>query len=190
MASSGNAAVDWLATEPKWRVRLGDNWKGTKVLGVDSWESVVGLFEDTVTDPIADPQSLKKIVVKQVLHEGAEFPIAGGVSPGAQAEGRIYDILREASTKRIVEMFRRVHVDWGSGCAIPADVGDEVGRLYLEFCPGGDMRGFLQKLESEYKTRGRMLAEEDVWSIFHDFALACSVLHRGTEVLRGTYLEA
>lgn len=81
-------------------------------------------------------------------------------------------------------MFRRAHRDMRVGKystpGVPADAQVAVERLYLEYCPGGDMGEFLAWLGE----RGKSLEEHDVWTLFHNLALACSVCHRGTTDLR------
>lgn len=58
---------------------------------------------------------------------------------------------------------------------------EEVVKLFLEFCPGGDLDQFLPTSEEDLKNPLPPIDEYDLWAMFHCMALGVTVLDRGTE---------
>lgn len=171
---------NWLNKQLTWRVPLGPEWEPVRALGIGSAESVTGLWtrSKTAGGAALSPTDLSHVVVKQVLARGEPDALTGLQSIGTDREFAAYELLNTVNSKHIVKMYRTMHRDVGGGTAnFPADfLGVCNERLYLEFCPGGDMQGMFTNM-----IKGQPLEEEDVWRIFDDLARACAVLEIGTE---------
>ncbi|KAL8702591.1 MAG: hypothetical protein Q9201_004250 [Fulgogasparrea decipioides] len=53
-------------------------------------------------------------------------------------------------------------------------------RIYMEYCPNGDLR----KLANKYRAKRRFLPEAFIWDVFYNLALACQSL-AATSCIRG-----
>lgn len=157
----------WLASEPNWRFRLGDEWHPQRFFSTGM--SALGLWTRGDAEMLP-PSQLTHIIVKQTESP----PEASGPD-----EAKCYALLNKVNSEHIIKTYRRVHRDLPQRTKIAGDEGRMVERIYLEYCPGGDLRGFVEGL----KLLTRALEEEDIWYIFHCLALSCSVLDRGTEDL-------
>ncbi len=85
-------------------------------------------------------------------------------------EGRIGEILAKAHSIHLVRQY--------GGAYTGTYLGNAVVRLYLEFCPGGDLR---QITDLKPKDPANSMAEEDVWAIFYCLALGVLVMDHGHE---------
>lgn len=160
----------WLASESKWKNRVGRGWVAKKVLGRGGF-GIVGHWE--YVGPDRDFKPLKDVVVKQ-----ATTLRAGGTKgPGLIEEGEFLQSFLSARTKHIVRIYRRVYRDLGAG-TLSQDPAAEVHRMFLEFCPGGDLHDVWHKK----KTAGELpFSEVQLWMIFHCLARALLVMHCGGE---------
>jgi serine/threonine protein kinase len=159
----------FLDSEPSWTVRLGDGWKGIKFLGKGSF-GIVGLWEYQ-GDPTKAP-AVTKVVVKQSADEPMDDMniVWGGKS--AMDEGRILAVLSKLNSNHIIRQY---------GGNRRGDQFLEMGqvvRIYLEFCPGGDLD---QLVSGFHQPPNPLLHELDLWKIFKCLAFGVAVLDRGTE---------
>jgi hypothetical protein len=122
----------WLASEPKWLSfqRLGAGWKGIKVLGFGGY-GMVGLWER------GGDVMPKRMVVKQQAKYLDQFV----------EEGRYLQMMGKTGSKHVVRMFKRVFTERGQGTVKGFDeMGAVVGRMFLEYCEGGDFYGFVMSM--------------------------------------------
>jgi hypothetical protein len=194
----------WLASEPQWTSRLGEGWKGTKFLGKGSfgiaglWEykgenlsqspddmdltpsqelsRSPALFNDLTGSRRKDAPALRKVVVKQSEAEDTnwdyQWPL---VQKTPLDEGNRLAKLALLGSKHIIRQFGE------------NKLGDtfrtmgKVVRIFLEYCPGGDLGQFVGPPDEPTKIR---LLEVDIWAIFHCIALGLTVMDRGTEDIK------
>ena len=159
----------FLDSEPKWRSRLGPGWVGTKILGLGSF-GVVGLWE--YEGHASTTPRITQVVVKM---SEAKLPDFTEIQPFPKSkidEGITLKRLAVCGSQHIVRIY--------GGNRLGDRFGEmgEVVKLFLEYCPNGDMGIFLSKYETEPLAP---LAEVDVWAIFHCMALGLAVMARGTE---------
>lgn len=57
--------------------------------------------------------------------------------------------------------------------------GNDVGRMYIEYCPGGDLEQMHEK-----NPPGRQWAEEEIWRLLECLARGAVVMDSGTENLQ------
>ena len=130
----------WLESHAKWINNLGAGWVGKKILGLGQY-GVAGLWErpDTVENKGV---RLRQVVVKQ----------AGGrknVVDALREEGRLLGLFKGVAdgvgTKHVPRIYRTFFTEMGLGTIPEMDPRDgEVGRIFLEYCQGGDFAGFLR----------------------------------------------
>lgn len=159
----------WLDSEKDWEQRLGEGWTGTKFLGKGSF-GIVGLWEYR-GDPANAPE-ITQVVVKQCedADQDPERNIWGGKTP--YDEARILTKLSKAKTNHIIKQYGGNRV---------GDKFLEMGyvvRIFLEFCPGGDLKQLLAKEGEDPNTA---LSEADFWAIFNCLALGVFAMYCGTE---------
>ena len=126
-----------MATEPRWRDRVGKDWVARKVLGQGS-EGVVGWWQYQGVSK--RERRLKNICVKQGRKE---FRHRGGGTTGLMKEVEFYKLFRNARSQHVPKMYRRLYRDRGRGTMEP-DQG-EVERIFLEYCAGGDLGDHLEQ---------------------------------------------
>jgi hypothetical protein len=127
----------WLVSEAKWKNRVGKGWVAKRVLGMGGY-GIVGHWE--YKGPDRDSKPLKDVVVKQ----GTPWRPGGHRSKGLEAETNFLQTFLTSKTQHIVRIYRRMYMDIGSGAVRP-DPTAEVHRIFLEFCPGGDLADFFDK---------------------------------------------
>lgn len=173
LAFRENQKQAFLDSEPTWSQRLGDGWKGTRFLGKGNF-GIVGLWEYR-GDPARAPP-VTQVVVKQSTDEPMDefHEIWGGKS--AMDEGRILKLLGKLNSNHIIRQYGGNRV--GDRFL---DMGLVV-RIFLEFCPGGDLDQLVAGFEQPQRP---VLSEIDLWTIFKCLALGIAVLDRGTENTNG-----
>jgi hypothetical protein len=128
----------WLRSHVNWINGLGNGWVGKKILGLGQY-GLAGLWELPDT-PENKGRKLRQVVVKQ----------AGGSKHAVdllQAEARFLMLFRQTGTKHVVKMYRRFYTEKGQGAIPSTDPGGgEVGRIFLEYCQGGDFAGLLRAM--------------------------------------------
>lgn len=176
----------WLASEPIWTTRVGKGWKGTRFLGKGSF-GVCGLWEfqpDYASGAHSDSFELSAFEpdIKQVVIKMSEYlpdePSALGLKSGLD-EGRFGALLALANSDHILRQF---------GTNMIGDSFEEIGdvvKIFLEYCPGGDLDQFLPRNEQEEANPKPLLQEPDLWALFYCLALGISVMDRGTETPQG-----
>ncbi|KAH7416829.1 kinase-like domain-containing protein [Cadophora sp. MPI-SDFR-AT-0126] len=155
-----------MATEWKWKNRVGKGWVSKKLLGRGTY-GVVGHW--TYQGPDRDTKSVKDIAVKQSIRMA--YP-SGGF--GLEWEAANLLELGKAKSQHIVRMYRHLYEEVGQRTN-QYDMG-LVHRIFLEYCPGGDAWHWIR----EHLTNNTTIHEEELWAIFH--CLACLVMHHGSEV--------
>ncbi|RDW64065.1 hypothetical protein BP5796_10567 [Coleophoma crateriformis] len=160
----------WLNSEATWAHRLGSSWRGVRVLGSGSF-GVAGLWQYSASGRHASStRMIKEVVVKQV---DVDYERRSTV------EGLVLEYLSHLHCKHLVRQFgplRRDRYD-----------DREVVRIYLEYCPGGDLQKMIRR-----RTGDRSIEEEHIWSVFYCLALGLSAMDRGSEEFgtsRGTDTE-
>jgi serine/threonine protein kinase len=183
----------WLESEPKWKIRLGDSWKGRKVLGARSF-GIAGLWSLDETDANKD-QAVRNVVVKQ---SGARKAVIA-----LREEADILQLFKNLRTKHIVRIYGKYMVELSGGQVdLIGGGGNNIARIYIEYCQGGDMRNFLKILKGYWcphilRFTGRKLTflskftaqnpmpEELIWEIFKCLTLGLAVMQHGNEQLNG-----
>lgn len=117
----------WIDTERYWKDRLGSGWKGKKFLGKGGF-GIVGHWRYEGSDR---NQRVKDIAVKQVFNKSLENEVV------------FLKRLAEVGTPHIVKMYGKLIND--AVFATDDVKAGDVQRLYLEFCPGGDLHNYLQE---------------------------------------------
>jgi hypothetical protein len=139
----------WLERSVSWKGILGA-WQGVKVLGQGGY-GLCGLFKYVGSD-----QSRPRyIVVKQ----------SGKPDRNLQNESRLLAQCRASGTPHVVKLYKSYHQEGGTGTSAKFDpfpytnrpiLGDvyalakEVSRIYLEYCPRGDMWQWIMYLRHKY----------------------------------------
>ncbi|KAG0647414.1 Serine threonine-kinase GIN4 [Hyphodiscus hymeniophilus] len=160
----------FLASQPDWRQGLGPGWKGTKFLGKGGYD-IVGLWEYK-GDPMRAP-AVTKVVVK--VAEDTDQDIDKNIFRGKTAydEGNILAKLSKVPTNHVIKQYG------GNRVGDKFLDMDYVVRIYLEFCPGGDLDQFIAR---EGEAPNHLLDEADLWAIFNCLAIGALAMHRGTEL--------
>ena len=160
----------WLGSESRWKDRVGKGWVANKVLGQGGY-GIVGHWE--YKGPDRDSKPLKDVVVKQAT----TWRLGGRKSEGLDEEADFLQTFLTSRTQHIVRIYRRIYKDIGAGTVKP-DPTHEVHRIFLEFCPGGDLANFFNKKKRDAQLP---LSEIELWMIFHCLARALLVIHSGSE---------
>jgi len=165
----------FLASEPTWTQRLGDGWKGVKFLGKGSF-GVVGLWRYEGEEGPNAPE-VREVVVKQsnlYLNHNVE-PLFGMTGLD---EGQMLEKLSKTGSQHIIRQYGGFHTGDRFG-----DM-DQVVKLFLEYCPGGDVDQLLAGVDRNGNQLPRKppIGEADLWALFTCMALGVVVMHRGTEV--------
>jgi hypothetical protein len=140
---------NWMKSERRWKNRVGKGWVAKKVLG-QGGVGVVGHWEYQGPDRAMKP--LKDIAVKQAPARRKSRKTNEWTGAGLEKEAQFL-MLFAGRTQHIVRMYRHMYKDTGSGPgSVLADLATEVHRIFLEYCPGGDLAGYARdatKLESQ-----------------------------------------
>ncbi|KUJ19058.1 kinase-like protein [Mollisia scopiformis] len=160
----------WMASESKWKNRVGKGWKPVRVLGRGG-QGVVGYW--TYEGPDRDKKTLKDVAVKQAVKAGPTYRWGDGL----EKESQLLHLLQKANTPHIVRMYRQLYEEVGQ----QTDEFDHgiVHRIFLEYCPGGDLHDWLGK----WMNQNKPIPEYELWCVFQCLARACMVLDRGSEDL-------
>lgn len=166
----------WLERSKQWRGLSPNEWQARKVLGLGS-SGLVGLWEYAGSNPSMPPN----MAIKQVSADYADV---------LHNESKILCMIQATGTDHVVKVYKASHRDGGTGTTktdmdeLPFDDSGnnveerEVARMYMEYCSGGDMQGWINTLNA---SGGLQPPEENLWRIFGCLARALHVLDRGTE---------
>ena len=141
----------WLRTEPIRNNRVGKSWRAKKVLGRGG-QGIVGLW--SYEGPDRDHKGLTEVAVKQSV---AITP-AGKFKAGLSREAQMLEYLRSTGSPHIVKSYRHLYEEPGNN-TMPLDAGI-VHRLYLEYCPGGDLTDWLHGKLKRYWFSETSIKEE------------------------------
>lgn len=165
----------WLKTVDRWEKGFPKGWQAVRVLGKGGF-GVAGHWKYVSKElPLLDSveAKVKDIVVKQSK---------GDASHGLREESKFLEELTRTGSRHFPQLYGRVQRDVGHGTESKMDPANaEVHRIFIEFCPGGSMDGFLHQETVKRANGGRRIPEVVLWSIFHCFAKAVSVLDQGDE---------
>jgi len=161
----------WLASEPTWTSRIGNGWR-IKVLGKGSF-GVTGLWEYKGGD--SNAPAIKQVVVKQTQFAAYDLGQKSFTSRSTLDEGNIGAQLAQIRSRHLIRQYggNRLGDTFGGM--------DKVVRLFLEYCPGGDLNQFIP---SSLEATGNIpppLEELDVWQIFHCLAVGLMAMDKKTE---------
>ncbi|CZS88342.1 uncharacterized protein RAG0_00076 [Rhynchosporium agropyri] len=168
----------WIESEPLWKTRLGDSWRGAKVLGAGSF-GVAGLWTRVDTNTFEDGKRIKHVVVKQSKASPAAVRAMRG-------EAEIMQLFTSVETNHIVKIYRKFIVEPVQGQVDPTvgGTGNFVARIFIEYCEGGDMSQFLKTLKRKFSAENP-IPEELVWHIFRCLVLGLVAMEHGNELLEG-----
>jgi hypothetical protein len=124
----------WLQTDQRWQNKVGKNWVAKKVLGRGG-QGIVGWW--TYQGPDRANRTMNDIAVKQAVHKSAR-----GFFDGLKSEAHFYSLFTESNSPHIVRMYRRLYKEPGHQ-TMDFDEGI-IHRIFLEFCPGGDLNRWLE----------------------------------------------
>jgi serine/threonine protein kinase len=164
----------WIRDSDKnWTRKLGKGWVGKRFLGKGQF-GIVGLWE--YQGPPQMAPEITQVVVKQVCLDMAHIEPPWGEMTGL-SEGTILQKLSKVNTRHIIKMY-------GGN-----KLGDRFGemsvvvKMFLEFCPGGDLEQLLVGWDEDYAPmrRKHVYDESDIWTIFYCLALGIAAMDRGTE---------
>lgn len=154
----------WVKSDSTWKDRLGQGWKGTRFIGQGSYGKV-GLWE---FEDAKQPEPLiKQIAIKQQ----EENPFAPEIE--LEAEGRIMALLTTIRSKHLVRLYGQPKAD--------TENGNKVVRLFMEYCPGGDLTRLMENMWRNTIAPETPLGEADIWAMFYCLALGVAAIDRGTE---------
>ncbi|KAK6582490.1 hypothetical protein PZA11_004898 [Diplocarpon coronariae] len=163
----------FLASEPTWKNRIGQGWHGTKLLGKGSF-GVTGLWEYLGDDPKAP--ALKQVVVKQSQFK--EYELGSKSGKTTLDEGNLGLMIAGINARHIVRQYG------GNRLGDRFAHMEEVVKIFLEYCPGGDLNQFIPGRAGESrstKIAPEPLSEMDAWAIFNCLALGVHALDRRSE---------
>lgn len=167
----------WLERSSVWPDMAANGYIGRKVLGAGA-HAIVGVWENT--QPLANLP--KHVVVKQVSDQQHQTWEA------LRVESKLLrDILR-TNTEHIIKLYKSAYRAGGTGTSaardplpfVPGQPWDptlEVGRMYLEYCPEGDLNSQFENVISA----GEDIPEEFIWRFLHCLASALIVLEKGMQ---------
>ncbi|RDL37451.1 uncharacterized protein BP5553_04884 [Venustampulla echinocandica] len=152
----------WLLSEQRWTTRVGEGWVPKRVLGYGGY-AIVGLW--SYEGPDRQRATPKDIVVKQAL-----------ANPGLEIEAQFLQRFKDCRSEHIVKIYRGLSQEAGQGTEDYDPSNGAVHRIYLEYCPGGDL----------FDADKRRFTELDLWRIFHCLARGILVMHQGNEDPEGS----
>lgn len=165
----------WLKSAEKWEKGFPKGWKAVRILGSGGF-GVAGHWKYTAKElPMLGSveAQVKDIVVKQ--SKAAD-------NNGLRQESIFLEELTKTGSRHFPQLYGRVQRDVGLGTEPKVDPKKrEVHRIFIEYCPGGSMDGFLHKETVKRRNGRKRIPEAELWSIFHCFAKAVSVLDQGHE---------
>jgi serine/threonine protein kinase len=82
-------------------------------------------------------------------------------------------MLASIKSRHILRMYRSAEEE--------VNQGREVRRLFLEYCPGGNLSKLLERDARATITPINPFAEVDIWEVFNCLTLGVAVIHRGTK---------
>ncbi len=151
-------------------------WKGIRFLGQGTF-GICGLWRyesETNVPPV------KEVVIKQTVVNTGESRYRQSYinkqnirhAEDSMNEGQTLQILAKAQSIHIIRQYGGFYVDtWR---------GSQVVRLYLEYCPHGDLSS-VTDYERGDKRAEDVLPEVDVWAMFYCLTLALVVMGYGSE---------
>ncbi|KIN07272.1 hypothetical protein OIDMADRAFT_109769 [Oidiodendron maius Zn] len=180
----------WLESNKNWKYGLNELWKGKKVLGMGGY-GLVGLWEYKKSD-----DDVIRVVVKQ----------SAGKDRALKSESDVLSRIAETGTKHVVRLLKKYHEERGQGTSDQWDSDSGyVSRIYLEYCPHGDMKAVMKKLRyvgspmhiwskipacsvnssRKVEIEQGILPEYFVWSVWECLARGLCVLQNGNENREG-----
>jgi serine/threonine protein kinase len=170
---------EWLIRSEQWPDMAANNYIGRKVLGAGG-HGIVGVWENKNKN--LPPNMPKYIVVKQVSDLNAM------IYEPLRVESKLLRDILGTGTEHIIKLYKSTHRAGGTGTSstkdpLPFAVGGawdpnrEVGRIYLEFCPNGDLETQLNTIRDNHES----MPEEFIWRVLHCLASALLILKQGHE---------
>ncbi len=159
----------FLTSEPTWKVRIGKGWHGRRILGKGSF-GVTGLWEYKGDDP--NPPAIKQVVVKQTQFSPYSIRSDGRT---ALDEGNIGLSLAPIKALHLVRQYGGNHL--GDRFAEM----EHVVKIFLEYCPGGDLGQFIPGTLEAMREEPEPLSEMDAWGIFKCLAFGILAMDKRTE---------
>ncbi|KUJ17529.1 kinase-like protein [Mollisia scopiformis] len=156
----------WLLSSANWKTAPPNGFKGKKILGTGSY-GIAGLW--SYEGPADQAPPVQHVVVKQCSK--SEYSLIG---TDPYIEGKLLEILSKIQSKHILRMY-------GSLVRAIGSDGQEDIRLFLEYCPGGDLSCLLESGHDKIEAPRKALLEIDIWAMFYCLALGVAAIARGTE---------
>jgi serine/threonine protein kinase len=175
-------AKAWFESEPEWANRVGEGWKGTKILGRGS-KGVAGLWEYRPENfDLSNAPTVRQMVVKMTELDDSDEQNRRRLEGPKTAfdEGNIGVKIAQIGSRHLVRQY---------GGSRLGDCFGEMGgvvKIFLEFCPGGDLEQFFPRNEEEERNPRLPIHEYDLWSLFHCMAVAIAAMERGTEDIKAS----
>lgn len=135
------AGIDWQASKSKWKDRVGKSWKPVRVLGRGG-QGIVGHWK--FDGPDRHLRKLNDVAVKQAVKSGPFYKWGDGF----ETDARLLTLFQPIKTQHIVKMYRHLYKDVGQQTD-DFDYG-VVHRIFLEYCPGGDLYAWLGSFMNRY----------------------------------------
>ncbi|CZR65796.1 uncharacterized protein PAC_15696 [Phialocephala subalpina] len=149
----------WLESESTWKTRLGESWKGEKVLGAGSF-GIAGLctLEDTALNK-------RQAAMRR--------------------EANIMKLFTNLDTRHIGRIYKEYMAEMVGGQVNPIEGGrgTDIARIFIEYCEGGDFRSFPRMLRGKFTAEDPM-PEELMWHIFKLFVATNDNQHIKTPVIK------
>lgn len=171
----------WLRRAPTWR-GFPRKYKGVKILGAGTY-GICGLFEYRGNDQQRGDRPTE-MVIKQSRardHLWAESTFLRKFTHlGSEHIVKLYkDVVREGGTGTTDNSGFDPYPFHVQGGWIP---NREIERMYMEYCPGGDLSGILRSdWFRNSNTARRKLPEEYIWRVLDCLSSAMIMMSRGSE---------
>lgn len=173
---SAHQQRQWLRSSREW-TDLKRTWRATKILGAGSY-GICGLWR--YVGEAGNWTGPNHVVVKQMAQQNYEF----------QVESTLMERIMKytGGTDHVVKLYKACYTSPGSGTSDvdpnpfdpitgAYDGALDVARIYLEYCPGGD----LHEAAINFPWPALRWPEEILWRLLHCFAKALLVLETGAE---------
>lgn len=170
-------AEAWFGSEPEWASRVGEGWKGTKILGKGS-KGVAGLWEYRPENgDLSNAPAVRQMVVKMTQLDDSEEQGRRRLNGPKTAfdEGDFGVKISKIGSRHLVRQYG------GNRLGDYFGEMDRVVKIFLEYCPGGDLDQFFPGSEEEGRNPRKPIHEYDLWTMFHCMAVAIAAMERGTE---------